>query len=123
MNETAEKLVREFAEKFDTTADHLWGVLLKQAYISAAINTMVMLIMLAILWGSYKIVRSKTTPRLQTAVDKYPRAEWRGEGEVFAWVLLGLYAIISLTVTCCTISSVVTVTMNPEYWALKQLLP
>lgn len=123
MNETTEKLVRELAEKLGTTTEHLWGVLLKQAPISAASDTIIMLIMLAILWGGYRLVREKTKVPPKTEENRYPDAEWECEEAFAAWGVLGLYAIITLIVTCCTISSVVTATMNPEYWALKQLLP
>ena len=34
MNDQTVQLLRELAEKFGTTTEHLWGVLIKQAYIS-----------------------------------------------------------------------------------------
>jgi len=123
MNETTEQLVRELAEKFGTTTEHLWAVLLKQAPITAATDTLIMLIMLAVLWAGYKLIKSKTTEPPKTEEDRYPRAEWDSEGESIAWAILAIYAIITLIMVCCTISHVITATMNPEYWALKQLLP
>lgn len=113
----------ELAEKLGTTTEHLWGVLLKQAPISAAIDTIIMLIMLATLWGGYRLVREKTKVPPKTEENRYPYAEWEDEEAFAAWGVFGLYAIITLIVTCCTISSVVTATMSPEYWALKHLLP
>lgn len=35
MNEQTEKLLREIAAKIGTTGEHLWGVLIQQAYIRA----------------------------------------------------------------------------------------
>lgn len=123
MNETTEKLVRELADKLGTTTEHLWAVLLKQALISATTDTIVALIMLAVLWAGYRLVKAKTTEPPKTKEDLYPSAEWVYEGALAAWGVLGIYALLTLITTCCTISTVVTATMNPEYWALKQLLP
>ncbi len=41
MDEQIEKLLRELAEKLGTTAEHLWGVLMRQAPISGVIGILV----------------------------------------------------------------------------------
>jgi hypothetical protein len=123
MNENTEKLVRELAEKLGTTAEHLWGVLMRQAPIAAATDSVIAVIMIGVLWALYRLVRSKTTVPPKSDDDRYPSAEWREEGAFLSWLMLAIYAAITLVVTCCTIATVVTATINPEYWALKQLLP
>jgi hypothetical protein len=123
MNENTEKLVRELAEKLGTTAEHLWGVLMKQAPITAATDSVIAVIMLGVLWALYRLVRSKTAAPPKSEDDRYPSAEWREEGAFLSWLILAIYGATTVVVVCCTISTVVTATMNPEYWVLKQLLP
>ena len=123
MNEKTEQLVRELAEKLGTTAEHLWSVLMKQAPITAATDSVIAVIMIGVLWAFYRLVRSKTSVPPKSEDDRYPSAEWREEGAFLAWLILSIYGAITVVVVCCTISTVVTATMNPEYWALKQLLP
>ena len=38
MNEATAKLIEELAAKLGTTAEHLWGVLVRQAPISATVS-------------------------------------------------------------------------------------
>jgi hypothetical protein len=123
MNENTEKLVRELAEKLGTTAEHLWGVLMRQAPITAATDAVIAVIMLGVLWALYHLVRSKTTAPPKTEDDRYPSAEWVKTDAELAWVILAIYGALTVAVVCGTIATVMTATMNPEYWALKQLLP
>jgi hypothetical protein len=123
MNETTEKLIRELAEKLGTTTEHLWGILLKQAPISASIDTLIALIMLAILWMGYAFVSKKTKVPEKTDHYKSLYAEWDGECAFAAWLALAAYGFLTICITFCSITSVVTALANPEYWALKQLIP
>jgi hypothetical protein len=123
MNEQNEKLVRELAEKLGTTVEHLWEVLIRQASITAISNGIIIaLLALAIGWA-YKFVRAKTTCPPSTENDRYPSAEWEYEGAGLAWALLGFGALIALVFTLCGIHEIATCLLNPEYWALKQVLP
>jgi hypothetical protein len=123
MNETAEKLVRELAEKLGTTAEHLWGVLMRQAPITAATDSVTAAIMIGTLWALYRLVRMKTIKPPKSDDDRYPSAEWSQEGAFMSWLILAIYALLTLVTVFYAIGTVITTTMNPEYWVLKQLLP
>ena len=123
MNEQTEKLILELAEKLGTTAEHLWGVLVKQAQINAAIDLLIMIVVLGISLVWYRLVKSKTTKPPISNDDPYPYAEWSDEFAIIAWTLLAIWGVGALIALLCTISTVATALMNPEYWAIKQILP
>ena len=124
MNEQTEQLIRELAEKLGTTVEHLWGVLIKQAPITAAADTIITLIMLVTLWVGSKLVYKKTKVPPKTEENRFPKAEWDDDFvEFMAWGALALHAIATFAALYFTIATVLTVVLNPEYWALKQLLP
>ena len=122
MNETTEKLIRDLAEKLGTTADHLWGVLCRQAPISGITNLLVMAAWTAlIIWG-FKLVSRKTKCPPETETNKYPHAEWDGDGVAIAWAIWGIGALITMLVVGCALQSIAGSLLNPEYWALKQIV-
>jgi hypothetical protein len=122
MNETTDKLIRDLAEKLGTTADHLWGVLCRQATISGITNLLVIGVWAALIVWGFKFVRSKTTAPPKTEEDRYPRAEWDEEGKVIAWLILGAATIITVLVVGSNLEYIVGSLLNPEYWALKQIV-
>ena len=112
----------ELAHKLGTTAEYLWGVLLKQAPISGAINLVVMVGWVAAFVWWFQLVQRKTTKPTESDENQYTRAQWRDECAGFAWgsvVVLG-----AITVLCIgsSLSSTAAAFFNPEYWALKNLL-
>ena len=123
MNENTEKLVRELTEKLGTTTEHIYGVLVNQAPIVAVTDTITTVFMIAILWAAYSLVKRKTTEPPVSDDNPYPNAEWEIEGAIFAWGAVVFYGLLVAIVTCSTISTVITIALNPEYWALKQIFP
>lgn len=123
MNETTDKLIRDLAEKLGTTADHLWGVLCRQAPISGITNLVVIAGLIAfIVWG-FKLVKRKTTEPAPTEANKYPSADWEDEGKTIAWLVWGLATIGIIIWIAASLEIIVAALLNPEYWALKQLVP
>ena len=115
MTEATEKLIETLATKFGTTAEHLWGVLVRQAPISAGIDLTVWILFAAgVIWGWLRF--------LKVLRSLGPREELGDGGTGFFFVL----AVASLTlvlVAAVTASTVAAAFFNPEYWALQQLLP
>ena len=122
MNETTDKLIRDLAEKLGTTADHLWGVLCRQATISGVTNLLVIGVWAILLVCAFKFVQRKTTTPLKTEEDRYPRAEWNEEGKAVAWVVFGAATIITVLTAGCNLEYIIGSLLNPEYWALKQIV-
>ena len=122
MNETTDKLIRDLAEKLGTTADHLWGVLCRQATISGVTNLLVIGVWAILLVCAFKFVQRKTTTPLKTEEDRYPRAEWDEEGKSVARVVFGAATIITVLIVGCNLEYIIGSLLNPEYWALKQIV-
>lgn len=111
-NET-NKLIQELADRLGTTVEYLWGVLIQQAPIDACTKlTAILLLALAL---------------VVMAVYAY-RKTWSDEDskdQVIAVVLVlaGMVGMITFLVSLGSIPSIISGLFNPEYWALKQILP
>jgi len=118
MNEATTKLVEELATKFGTTAEHLWGVLVRQAPISGVCDAIAIVAWIIGLAWALRLVKSKT----QKPESGY--AEWEDEAfAFFAWMVWGITAAVVLIVAGVCFADIVASIVNPEYWALKQVMP
>jgi hypothetical protein len=124
MNDKTIDLLNKLADKFGTTAEHLWGVLVKQAPIQASIE-IAFAVLAAGAWVSLVVlVTQKTTPPERKPDARWGEsAEWTDEGAFMAWVAVGVFALVVLLLGYFAVSTGITAIKNPEYWALKQLLP
>lgn len=111
MDDKTEKLIRELADKLGTTAEHLWGVLVRQAVIDAIPNIILGIVGFcgAILFASFAwhIFKNRDASKDD---DDLPLCGWL---LVFTFAMLFIMAL--------NIQAIVTALHNPEYWALKQL--
>jgi hypothetical protein len=100
----------------------LWGVLLKQAPIQAvsgAVVCVAWIVGAALLW---RFVKRKTTLPVDTDYEP-PRPEWQSDAAVgCAWGLAIAVALIAAMVVAVSFPAIVTALLNPEYWALSQIL-
>ena len=122
MDDKTLQALTTLAAKLGTTAEYLWGVLLRQAPITGAINLALMAAWVATAVFLIRLVRRKTTTPAKTDEDRYPSAEWSGEGADFAWAGAVGFALLTALIVGCALSGVVGALLNPEYWALKQIL-
>lgn len=122
MDDKTTALIENLAEKFGTTAELLWGVLLRQAPISGTIDLVIVIVMVLSAVVLVRFVKGKTTKPAQTEDERYPCAEWRDEDAVVAWAATWVYLIITASVVICAAHEIVAAFFNPEYWALSQIL-
>jgi hypothetical protein len=121
MNETTAKLLEQLAAKLGTTSEYLWGVLLKQAPISATITlfqTLGVVIFGIALWRIHVrlMKKNKEDRYAECGYEKYDM------GAVIPMVV-GFIVFAILVVAClCSVESVANGYFNPEYWALKEIL-
>ena len=115
MDPTTEKMIRELADKLGTTVEHLWGVLVRQAVVSSAVQlTLFALALLALIPWTIKLVRS-------TFGDD---PAWSSEDVVVPlWAITGIVWLVCLIFTLIWIPTAITTLINPEYWAFKQIVP
>lgn len=123
MNKETVDLLKGLADKLGTTAEHLWAVLIRQAYVSFA--TDLVLYALLIVWLSlcYRLVRQWLEKASECKKGQKHSFEDNGQ---FKYEL-GAVLIVSLSFLLCLIAAFVipdTITkiVNPEFWALQQIL-
>lgn len=115
MDEVTAKLIEELATKLGTTTEHLWGVMLRQAPIESGCTiavTCAVAVGLSWLWKRLLARKPLTYPHIYDDVDRE-----------FGRIMLGIITLLFVGGTMCVFNDVVSGFVNPEYWALKQLLP
>lgn len=114
MDEKTLQALTALADKLGTTAEYLWGVLLKQAPITGALSLLMMAAWVAVCVLLVRYVKRKTAGEEPEWDDEVTRA--------FAWAgTVCLCAIAALVITIA-FSDAITALVNPEYWALRQIL-
>jgi len=114
MNEQLIGLIDKLAVKLGIAVEILWTALIKQAYVSNTVDLVAFFILAAIsIWG-FKFIRNKTKDG----------GEWHDDGDAsgISWLLWGLYTIVIALIICLNLSGTVSGIINPEYWALKEIL-
>ena len=109
MNEQTLKLIENLSIKFGTTAEHLYGVMVKQASISSTttlVNILIGYILSIIIF------------RIGRKLNK----ENPGDiGEALSFVSV-LFSVIVTFFLMGFSGSITSGYINPEYWAIKQLI-
>jgi len=115
MKEQIAPLLEKLAEKLGTTVEHLWQVLVRQAYIAGVYDiSFAVIFILASVVGIPKFVRL-----LKNWLQK------GGDAEFFAPVIAVASIVGWAVVAVIVLSSIrdaVFALANPEYWALKEVL-
>ena len=122
MDDKTLQALTALANKLGTTAEYLWGVLLRQAPLTGTIDLMLNFawVIGAVLWCRF-VVR-KTTPKKLTDDDQHPYAEWTDEAAFFSWAAAVAIVLIAGLVVSGSLRTTVAALANPEYWALRQIL-
>ena len=119
MKEEIAPLIRELAQELGVATEYLWSVMVSQA----SVYVLSMLIALIFLVGVMIIVilgiksRAKKHGSLGKALGN--------DNEVPAYVLIIVLFIITVVTfmsIMLTIQPFITALLNPEYWALEQIL-
>lgn len=110
MNEQTAKLIEKLAEKLGTTAEHLWGVLVQQAYIDSVTKLTGIIFSFIILCA------------ILALFPKLKRMDFIEEGDFYHYVVLILFAFVLICYASSEASIIIAGFVNPEYWALKQVL-
>jgi hypothetical protein len=121
MNDQTIKLLRDLADKLGTTSEHLWGVLVRQAPISAITSLILFVGFCGFLVWSFGFIKNKTTD--QIVGEQRTRAEWDSEGVgIPAWIIWGLMFVLGVGFSFPICYDAICALFNPEYWALKQII-
>lgn len=121
MNDKTIQLLHEIATKLGSTADHVFAVMIRQAYINALIDVFQTALILAVFVFWYRLVKRKTSKRADPS-GGFDRPEWDDGGDILAWVSVYIFGIIIAFILGNVIDDLGTSLLNPEYWALHQLI-
>ncbi len=114
MNEETRKMIEALASKLGTTVEHLWEVLIRQAYISFWTDILYYLITAAIVLFAVKFSLK--------AWRKSDESTWNDDEWRMLPIGLCLFALILSIIAVVCVGDTVTKVANPEYWALKEVL-
>ena len=100
------------AQNLGTTAEYLWGVLIKQAPITGAIDLTITVALVISVWVWAKFTWSKTTNS----------GDWESDdpASILNWIGVAVSGLIAFSMLC-HLSITVAALVNPEYWALMQV--
>lgn len=120
MNQQLSQLLEKLATKLGTTTEYLWGVLLKQARISATITLIYFLLCIVVGFVFYKlhISFSRTDSKNPHSNNAYYEHEELG---IIMSIAVGVWGICFILVTM-SLSNIFNGYLNPEYWALNKIL-
>ena len=117
MNEQTTKLIEQLALKLGTTTEYLWSVLLKQAYISA-ITTLIYLV--GIIGAGFLLLKAHIAFSKETEESN---SKYWDSGELqFIMIALAFIWSVLFIVAFFSIENIVNGFLNPEYWALKEIM-
>lgn len=111
MDQNTQQLIEKLAEKLGTTAEHLWEVLIRQAPITSAIELAMDAMLLVATYQLWKFLWNHPWKYEEYGCTKELTL---GAAAVFTAIL-----IISIALS---IPSIFAGFLNPEYWALQQII-
>lgn len=122
MSDQAINKLSELAAKLGTTAEYLWAVLVRQAGISAIIDIMILLAITAAMSLFYRRIKINSLVPAKTEQNEYPRANWDSDQRLVMRVVFGCLLGVCVVTALLSLTNIFTALLNPEYWALKQIL-
>jgi cytochrome b len=120
MNTETLKLIEVLANKLGTTSEYLWGILLRQAPIDAALNLLQMAIVVALWFVLLKIHKSLL---VENDNGMWSESTYKSNEGAETFMVVSLIAIVVASVFCLfNIHSTINGFFNPEYWAIQEIL-
>lgn len=110
------QVLEQLAQAFNTTVDKLYPILIKQAYVEAIVNIVTVIVFVAAWYVLYRIFFK----RIGVKKDRYGMG--MEDTSIFMVLVFSLFSVISFVVILVSLVSIPTQLINPEYWALKQVL-
>jgi hypothetical protein len=122
MDDKTLQALTALAQKLGTTAEHLWGVLLRQVPITAATQIALFLLAFAACCLWHRTVRRRTTVDLKTGTAEWGGIKDEDPGPFIAWISVGVAWVVLFFVGVEHASGWAAAFLNPEYLALKEVL-
>lgn len=116
MNEGTTKLLEQLAQKLGTTSEYLWGILLKQAPISATMNTLGFIIILLIGIVLYKLHNSFMINENKTSYYNL------GDNLGIPMFIVSIFWFGMVIFVFAKLPYILNGFFNPEFWAFNYIL-
>lgn len=116
MNEQTVKLTEQLALKLGTTSEYLWGVLIKQAFISAI--TDLVFFVIAIILGVLLVKIHRYLSDSNNRINYHKT----GDSITHPMIIFSSLWIIFFLVMLFSWGNIINGFFNPEYWALQKVL-
>lgn len=120
MNQLSQEVLNRLdalAAKLGTTVAQLWAVLIVQARVEAWSDVVFGVVFVALAFWAIKVLRSAITSL--SKADPYVR--WSNGDAIRFWLSLVGSLAFGVMATF-TISDAITPMLNPQYWALQEIL-
>ena len=115
----SDKLIQELADKLGTTTEYIFGVMVQQAPVYAAITVVEMLAVSLYGWVLWKI-HCKFSKKQEGSSWTYYEND---EGIILVPLIIAALIWFVLFLCCLfAIHPAITAIINPEYWALKRIV-
>lgn len=130
MNPQTELLLRELAEKLGVSIDHLWGVMVRQSYVNFFTQIILYVILVIYLFLVHKYVKHCVNRISEIAeynakrdrLKEYDTLRRDDFGYTTAIIVMSVTSLIFTVIGILCFPDVLGQLLNPEYYALKQLL-
>ena len=122
MEEKAFEYIDAIAANLGVAAEHVYGALLKQAMVSGLRSVVYIIIYLAVSYAIIKVLKRVYSDVKEDEEGLFVDSFGVPLGGVFALVFGGIALVIMFFVIMADISNTSTALLNPEYWALKEIL-
>jgi uncharacterized membrane protein len=120
MSDDLYKQLAELANKLGVSVEHLWGVLVKQAYIdgfSSLATTLVCVLLCAVSIYTFLYFRRK----FRNTPDQEQAQPFRILMEPFGFMIVGIVLFLIGALACNNLYWVISDFLNPEFYALRHL--
>jgi uncharacterized membrane protein len=120
MSDDLNKQLAELANKLGVSVEHLWGVLVKQAYIdgfSSLATTLVCVLLCAVSIYAFLYFRRK----FRNTPDQEQLQPFRILMEPFGFMIVGIVLFLIGALACDNFYWVISDFLNPEFYALRHL--
>ena len=111
MNDQTAQLLNQLAQKLGVTTTYLWAVLVKEARIEAISETVWVLFAIGLVVGIVRYWKWVKT------LDRYDT----DSPFVFGFIV-SVVIFFFVIITLCNTGDIPTQLLNPQYWALEQVL-
>ncbi|MCU7556587.1 hypothetical protein [Macrococcus capreoli] len=115
MKEETMKYIDQLAKSLNVASEHVYEALLKQAVVSGIMSIVCAIVMLIVTIALVLVIRKAW---IKAEYDPYFDS---GDAAMCTFVV-GIVLFIVVCVGICAAENGVTALVNPEYWAIKEVL-